>query len=317
MKRKVVWLAVSGIALIVLCGGLYADIIKFKDGTSIQGRIIAEMGDCVMIQLGDGKAHKISRQQIRDVIKGDLLKTGNEQPKKRRLRISDLQKLSIDKIKSDLDSWCDRLETVRLRSNKQLSKGLLAARVGKEGECLTWLIKWYETGLAAIALKDANSIRPIFQKALYVLRRSINGAGIKCSSCSGSNLRLCRKCRGRGKVRSGKTIVHSISKAGVTSRTKSVARICRDCKGSGKTVCSGESHIFTKLIKDIGGLEKAVEIERLFTKCNRELPCFVHEALKELDGKRLRELAERSHAVGCYYITLEILKRIEGKKKKE
>jgi len=63
------------IMLIVNCGLLRADIIKLKDGLQVEGKIIAETEDLIMIRI-DGKARKIYRKDIQAIIKSKAPKPG-------------------------------------------------------------------------------------------------------------------------------------------------------------------------------------------------------------------------------------------------
>ena len=64
------------VALVMSCGLLCADTIKFKDGTSLQGQIVAEMDDFVMIRIADGTAHKVSKETIQQIIRGKMPEMG-------------------------------------------------------------------------------------------------------------------------------------------------------------------------------------------------------------------------------------------------
>jgi hypothetical protein len=295
-----------------MCGSLLADTIHFKDGTSLQGQIVAEMDDFVMIRIEDGTAHKVSKETIQKIIKGEMPQTERIH-KQKRFKISNMDNLSLGELETDLDSWFEKMESLHQKSAKGLQEGLVLARIGETYNFFQWLIKWYDTGPATISLDDIADLRSITKKTVRTLDSIINNGKAECRSCRGRNRIICRSCRGLGKTYGGQTRVISISKNGLGSTTKATTKRCPTCRGTGKIKCVAIFHKNAEHIKKAGGIHKVIQIEQSADKAIIEMSPIFHKANKITTAKQLRILAKKSHQLGYHYITLEILKLCKEK----
>lgn len=304
----------SFLFVLVIAGLLHADIIRFKDGTELYGQIIAETDDSVMIQIEGGKAQKISRQQIQEIIKEDHLEDKNGLTEKR-FRISDIGKVAISDLESEIDLWLQKMEPLRRSQAKKLVEAQKAARLGRTEVVYIWLSWWCKSGFLSVGEDDLDDTIAVLRQCKTKIEEDIHTLDrrSKCRGCHGKGLKKCRTCDGSGKVRDDikrkKPKYIGFKKITVL---KKVIKRCLDCKGKGTLECDGGAHEPEKRVKAIGGSGKMVEIE-IAAKKHRSTLNTIKNEIRQDDMKRLRKLAERCRREKYYYLTLQILQRLNKK----
>ncbi len=291
-KRWIILVAV------LLCGSLHADIITLTDGTKIQGKIVAEMDNLIMVLVGNG-SKKIRREDIQEIVKT------KSEPPKQRFKVRDMDEIPFSSLVSHTDIWLERLEPLHQIQVKKLTAAKVGMRLRKLKALNSWVTQWCKEGFMATGIDETKDIISILTTEWKngSFARDIHTVRIGCKSCKGSGSIRCNKCKGTGtRYAPGGRMDH-----------KKIPRAkfgtCPVCKGKGQTLCLGSFHAAKKRVKKLGGLEKMVERELSVKKHSRSLTSFNRESISRIkDTKRLRKLAEQAHREGYYYIALEILR---------
>ncbi len=312
--RNIRRLCATAVILVMICGLLRADIIRFKDGTELHGQIIAKTDDFFLIKLEDG-IKKISMATVQEIIKIAGQTLGTLEMEKPRSRISDMKKLSLEQIEVDLNTWLKISKPFHHRQTRKLAEAQIAVRL-KQGDAMyVWISKWIKNTFSSVGLNDTGNTLNVLKGCKAKIGEDIHTLDRRseCRDCHGKGLKHCRICDGSGMVRDDikrkKPKYTGFKKSTILRK---VIKRCLSCKGKGILKCDGWTHEPEKRMKKIGGLNKMVEIEIAIKKHCSILNTIKNE-IRQNDTKRLRKLAERCRQERYYYLTLQILQRLNEK----
>ena len=320
--KKSYRLCVFAIMAFVYCGMVGADIIKLKDGSLIDGKIIAKTDDIIIIQVEEG-TKKIYRKDIQEITGGDGSGTITEATKNR-FRIDDIGKTPISDLESDAGNWLEKLKPTHGRQSKSLAGMQRTIRLNKMGIVYAGISGWCKRGFSSIGMDDLDKASSLLLQCETKLRKDINLLNTRgsCLACHGTGLADCNECGGRGtKVRYVKTRITNVhgTKAG---KKRKITEKCLACRGTGKEPCiyknEGVSwklgHEPEKRMKKIGGLEKMAILEMVIKERRSDVNR-IKAQIRQNDTGHLRKLAKWCHQEKYYYLTLQILQRLNEKTK--